>query len=52
MNVHEWKLNVKTFFLFSRAIWWTVLGEGLEFTLNLFRHVVGKDEGKDLVREH
>lgn len=46
MNALEWKLNVKTFF-FPQAIWWTVLREGLEFTLNLFMHVVKKDEEKE-----
>lgn len=46
MNVLEWKLNVKTFF-FPRAIWWTVLREGIEFTLNLFMHVViGRVKGR------
>ena len=45
MNVLGWKLNVKTFF--SQAIWWAVLGEGLEFTLNLFIHVViGRIKGR------
>ena len=39
MNVLEWQLNVN-FFFFSGAIWWTVLREGLGFTLNLFMHVV------------
>lgn len=47
MNVLEWKLNVKTFFFSSRAIWWTVLREGIEFTLNLFMHVViGRMKGR------
>lgn len=47
MNVLEWKLNVKTFFFLSWAIWWTVLREGIEFTLNLFMHVVmGRMKGR------
>ena len=54
MNVLEWKLNVKTFFSFlPGAIWWTVLREGIEFTLNLFMHVVigrmrGRAEQEDM----
>lgn len=41
---------------FSQAIWWTVLREGLEFTLNLFMHVVigsmkGRAEWEDIYAE-
>lgn len=34
-------------FFFPQAIWWTVLRKGLEFTLNLFIHVIiGRMKGR------